>query len=278
MPVIVVTLDGDLVAPDGPTLRADDAIVSRGDGVFETLLVRGGRPCLLSAHLDRLATSAAIVGLPRPDLARWETAAASALARWDGDAEAVMRFVHGRGRGEVPVSFVTVSAVPARVAAARRDGVSVITLDPGPRSLAGAKSLSYAANSAALRHAERVGADDVVFVDAQGFVLEGPRSSVMIAPQLGTLLTPPTSMPILPGTTQRAVFDIAPGHGWQCAQQTIRVADIEAAQGVWLLSSVTLAARVHTVDATPLAPSPVAEEFANLVDEAVGVIPPNRAK
>jgi 4-amino-4-deoxychorismate lyase len=278
--VIVVTLDGDLVAAEAPTLPADDLLVTRGDGVFETLLVRGGRPCLLGAHLDRLADSASSTGLPDPDLAHWSAAAATALARWDGDGEAVMRLLYGRGRpgADAPTSFVTVSAVPDRVAAARRDGVSVITLDrglaadgaaAGPWSLAGAKSLSYAANSAALRHAERLGADDVVFVSSDGFVLEGPRSSVVMAPEIGTLLTPPTSMSILPGTTQRAVFGVAADRGWQCTYGPITVADLAAAQGIWLLSSVTLAARVHTVDDRGLAPSPIGEEFASLVDEAV---------
>jgi 4-amino-4-deoxychorismate lyase len=278
-PGIVVGLDGEVIALEEAVLCADDAVVTRSDGVFETLLVRAGRPCLLSAHLDRLANSAAITRLPEPDLARWRTTAATALRRWDGGGEAVMRFVYGRGRAgaAVPTAFVTVSAVPHRVATARRDGVSAITLDrgvradstPGPWSLAGAKSLSYAANSAALRHAERMGADDVVFVSSDGFVLEGPRSTVVIAPEVGVLLTSPASMPILPGTTQRAVFDAAAGRGWRCAHQPLRVADLLAAQGIWLLSSITLAARVHTVDRARMPPSPMADQFASLVDAAV---------
>jgi 4-amino-4-deoxychorismate lyase len=276
-PGIVVTLDGDVIAPGASALHADDLLVTRSDGVFETLLVRGGRPCLLGAHLDRLARSAASTGLPEPDLTRWRVAAAVALARWEGGDDAVMRFVLGGGRvGEAPTSFVTVSAVPDRVAAVRRDGLSVITLDrgtpaatSGPWSLAGAKSLSYAANVAALRHAERLGADDVVFVSSDGFVLEGPRSTVVVAPEIGTLLTPPASMPILPGTTQRAVFAAASERGWRCGYQPITVTDLIAAKGVWLLSSVTLAARVHTIDGRELDASPSAEQFAILVDEAV---------
>lgn len=268
LPVLVVTLDGDSVAPDAAVLHVDDAIVTRGDGVFETLLVRGGRPCLLGAHLDRLAVSAAITGLPAPDLTRWRAAAAAAVAGWEGGDEAVLRFVYGRGGPETR-AFVTVSAMPERVAGVRRDGVSAITLDPGPRPLAGAKSLSYALNTAALRHAAREGADDVVFVSSDGFVLEGPRSSVVIAPAIGHLVTPPPSTPILPGTTQRAVFEAASRRGWSCEERPLRIADLLAAQGVWLLSSITLAARVHTIDGTALHPSPIAEEFANLVDEAV---------
>ena len=50
-----------------------------------------------------------------------------------------------------------------------------------PWLLAGAKTLSYAVNMAALRHAERQGAGDVIFVSSEGNILEGPRSTVVIA-------------------------------------------------------------------------------------------------
>ena len=72
----------------------------------------------------------------------------------------------------------------------RRDGVSAVTLDRGlpangvdamPWLLAGAKTLSYAVNMAALRHAARQGAGDVIFVSSDGYILEGPRSTVVIA-------------------------------------------------------------------------------------------------
>ncbi|MGB8404818.1 MAG: aminotransferase class IV, partial [Mycobacterium sp.] len=44
-------------------MRADDPVFTRADGVFETLLVRAGRPCLLDAHLARLQASAVLAGL-----------------------------------------------------------------------------------------------------------------------------------------------------------------------------------------------------------------------
>jgi 4-amino-4-deoxychorismate lyase len=46
-------------------------------------------------------------------------------------------------------------------------------------------------------------------------------------------------------------------------------ADLVAAQGVWLLSSVTLAARVHTLDGESLRAAPMAADLAVLVDEAM---------
>ena len=270
---VVVTLDGAVVDTFAPAVYADDPMLLRGDGVFETLLVRDGRACLLGAHLARLATSAVITGLPAVDPIRWHAAIDTALATWTGDGDAVLRLVLGRGRHAAPTGFVTISAVPDRAVAARRNGVAAVTLErdaaPEPWSLARVKSLSYAVNAAALRHAERHGARDVVFVGSDGAVLEGPRSTVVIAIDDGTLLTPPASLPILPGTTVRALLDEAGDRGLPCGQRPIGQADLLAAQGVWLLSSVTLAARVHTLDGVALRPAPRALEMTALLDAAI---------
>lgn len=257
---VVVDLDGVVHGPATPLVRATDPVLTHGDGVFETTLLRAGHPCLLDAHLARLERSAAIAGLPRPDPARWQSAVAVAAAHWRGATEAVLRLVCGRG-----ASFVMVSEVPARARAARAAGLAAVTLDPGPRGvLAGAKSLSYALNVAALREAARQGAGDAIFVDATGRVLEGPRSSVVIA-QSEILLSPPPALPILAGTTVEALFRLAPRSDYR----ELTVADLVAAEGVWLLSSVTLSARVHTLDGVALPPAPAAGELARLVDRAV---------
>jgi 4-amino-4-deoxychorismate lyase len=49
----------------------------------------------------------------------------------------------------------------------------------------------------------------------------------------------------------------------------LKPADLLAAQGVWLVSSMTLAARVHTLDGRPLPPNRLAAEVAALVDAAI---------
>jgi 4-amino-4-deoxychorismate lyase len=275
-PEVVVALDGRARASGAAAVCADDPLFARGDGVFETVLVRDGRPCLLEAHLARLGSSAALVGLTPPEPARWRGAIDDAVGQWSSVGEAVLRMVHGRGRDGAMVGFVTVSPVPARVAAARRDGVSAVTLDRGvsvastaaPWSVAAAKSVSYAANVAALRQAARQGADDAVYLSSDGFVLEGPRSTVVVYAD-GAFLTPPTSLPILAGTTVAAFFAVARERGLACDQAMLRLTDIVAAQGLWLLSSVTLAARVHTLDGETLRAAKLAAEVAALVDTAV---------
>ena len=100
-PAVVVTLDGRLADPDEPLLHADDLAAVRGDGIFETLLVRDGRPCLLGAHLSRLSQSARMTDLPEPQLKRWRSAIEAAVERWNaaGGGEGVLRLVYSRGGG-----------------------------------------------------------------------------------------------------------------------------------------------------------------------------------
>ncbi len=294
-PGVVVTLDGQLQDPQTALLHADDLAVVRGDGIFESLLVRDGRPCLLEAHLARLIQSARMMDLPEPDLPRWRAAVATAASSWtdQGGQEGVLRLVYSRGRegGSPPTgaagpatsgtAFAMIGPLPGRVAAARTEGVAAMTLARGlptdgvadmPWLLAGAKTLSYAVNMAALRHAERHGAGDVIFVSSDGHVLEGPRSTVVIATEIDGrlgLLTPPPWYPILRGTTQQALFEVARNKGYDCDYRALKPADVIAAQGVWLVSSITLAARVHTLDGKPLRPSPMAAEVSELVDAAI---------
>lgn len=284
-PSVLITLDGEVRDPGAPQLCADDLAAVRGDGVFETLLVRSGRACLVQAHLNRLVRSAQMMDLPLPDLPEWRHAIEIAVQQWNSrtEAEGALRLVYSRGResGSPPTGYLMVNPLADRVAGVRRDGLAAVLLDRGlpvagitdmPWLLAGAKTLSYAVNMAALRHAAAAGADDVIFVSSDGYILEGPRSTVVIAVD-GTdrprLLTPPLSHPILCGTTQQALFDVAGTRGYECDYRALRPADLHVAQGIWLVSSITLAARVHTLDGRPLAAAPCAAEITELIDAAI---------
>ncbi|HET9875796.1 MAG TPA: aminodeoxychorismate lyase [Mycobacterium sp.] len=283
--VTIVTLEGRLVAPGIPLLHADDLAVLRGDGVFETLLVRDGAACLLDAHLRRLAHSAELMELPTPDLPAWARAVDMAVQHWTSGStgEGALRLIYSRGResGSEPTGYVMISPLPDRIAAARRDGVAAVTLDRGlsatggdamPWLLAGAKTLSYAVNMAALRYAAQRGADDVIFVSSDGYILEGPRSTVVIVQNAADntcLFTPPPSHRILHGTTQQALFDVAKAHGYDCDYRPLRRTDLFAAHDVWLGSSITLAARVHTLDGRVLAPGSPDAEVVELIEAAV---------
>ncbi|HAN99362.1 MAG TPA: 4-amino-4-deoxychorismate lyase, partial [Planctomycetaceae bacterium] len=54
--------------PEGPAVAVSDHGLTVGDGVFEAVKAVRGRPFALGRHLERLASSAAGLGLSAPNL------------------------------------------------------------------------------------------------------------------------------------------------------------------------------------------------------------------
>ncbi|MEU9808174.1 aminodeoxychorismate lyase [Mycobacterium sp. NPDC050853] len=280
---VLVTLDGKQHDPSVPLLHADELAAVRGDGAFETLLVRGGTVCKLEAHLDRMAVSAQAMDLSEPDRAAWRAAVEVGVEQWNSISceDAMLRLVYTRGResGGDATAYLTIAPVPERSLLARSDGISVIMLDRGlparpaeplPWLLSGAKTLSYAINMSALRYAEHQGVQDVIFVSSDGFVLEGPRSTVIVDTG-DALITPFPEHGILHGTTQRALFEVAGSAGIECRYAAVTPADLVAAQDIWMLASITLAARIHTLDGVARPAGPLAARLPELVDKAIAL-------
>lgn len=246
-----------LVDPAAAVFSAFDLGPARGDGVFETMLVRRGVALKPEAHLDRLARSAALMGLFSPPLADWARLI-DLLATTHADGEAALKVMLTRGIEGVSdhTAVGTLSPLAPDVLEQRRRGIAVVTLTLGlpadlratsPWLLGGVKYLSYAVNMAAQRHARALGADDAVFISLDGRLLEGPTSTIVWARD-GTLHTPPLEIGILPGTTQALLFTRADAAGLGTAMSLGTVADLHAADGVWLVSSVRGAAAVTSLD------------------------------
>jgi len=244
----------DVAAPQVSVL---DLAATRGDGIFEGISVGYGKPQAFEHHLQRFARSARMLDLPAPDLALWRQAVLAAIEKLEPGDEAwvktvMTRGVEGDGR---PTGWVyaTRSADFSRV---RADGVSVVLLDRGyrhdvaqtsPWLLQGAKTLSYAVNRSVFREANRRGADDVIFVSSDGYVLEGPTSNVVYR-RGNTLLTPGPGLGILDGTTQVNVFRYAESLGLTTGLELATPVHLAEADAVWLVSSVRLAVAVTAID------------------------------
>ncbi len=265
---LVGVLGSGRIEPTAALLRADDLGVLRGDGCFESIRVRpSGEPVDLAGHLARLASSAAALELPETDPARWRELAGELLAGWDRPGEAVLRLVLTRGveAGGPPTAFAVLAPVSAEQLRQRRDGVRAVTLSRGlaadatieaPWLLGGVKAISYAVNMAALRHARAAGADDVVFVSADGQLLEAPTAAVVWLTG-GVLATPPAApLGILDSITVRGLFAGAGAHGFGTEIRRGTPDDLHAADGVWLVSSIRLAAAVTELDGKPLRVDP----------------------
>jgi 4-amino-4-deoxychorismate lyase len=263
---VVAVLGRGVVPTQTPILRADDLGTLRGDGIFETMHVRGGRAWLLDEHLSRMAGSADRLDLALPDRSALAELAAQALAAWPAGAEGALRLVCTRGPetgGDVTV-FATVAPVAPSVLAARREGIAVASASVGfaadarqlaPWLLAGAKTLSYAVNMATMRWAAAQGVDDVLWVSSDGFALEGPTSTIVWL-DAGTLWTVPVvETGILAGTTARWLLDNAAMLGFAAGEQMITPRQLVDVDGVWLASSVRGLAEVRSIDGVARKPS-----------------------
>jgi 4-amino-4-deoxychorismate lyase len=251
--------------------------VLRGDGVFERFLVRAGQPRHLEDHLARMGRSAAMIELGVPGSAAWRAAVGAAIGAWTGPDEWEMRLVCTRGpeEGGPPSAYVLAQELSPSVLHQRREGVAVVTVERGlpcgltseaPWLLLGAKTLSYAVNMAVKRWAEAQGAQDAIFVGAQGEVWEAGTSAVVAA--FGRrLVSPPASIGILDSISTARLFRAARAAGWETAQEGLSVDDLFAADGVWLSSSLRFT-RVNTLDGKAMGPAPAHDELAALADRS----------
>lgn len=266
---------GHLVDATAPLINIEDQGLTRGDGVFETMLAANRSVRKLDAHLTRLAGSASLLSLPAPDADALRTAIATALdAAAPGPQtilgeEHTVKIIISRGTVEAgPHSWVTVAPSPAGTIAQREQGIRALLLPRGhdpaedsayPWLLAGAKTLSYAVNMSVLRYVQERGADDAIWVTDDRRILEGATSSVIVAKIEGdkkTLYTPEPNHGILPGTTQGAIFTAARAAGWELGYGPLYPQDLFEADGVWLASSVRLLAPLTHLNGTPIAQSP----------------------
>lgn len=283
--------------PALPMIFWDDAAVTRGDGIFESLLIRDGHPANLQRHMDRFQASARLLDLPEPSADNWIEATRQAVEEWsertDDDAKCVWTYTRGRESTGHPSAWLTITPIGEKVRQQRAKGVKVMTSprgftidtslpgvdeateggspEPAPWLTVGAKTLNYAANMAALRYARSQGFDDVIYVEpGTGRVLEGATSTVITVREGRKLRTPLPGGDILPGTTQASLFEYADDHGWRCKAKDMTVDRLLDAESVWLVSSVRVAVRVTEIDGREL-PAPANEkEIRALINAALG--------
>ncbi|GAB6896944.1 aminodeoxychorismate lyase [Kineosporia succinea] len=248
------------VLPVGtPVITATDLGITRGDGIFETVAIHDGYVHAAEAHLQRFARSARMLDLPEPDLDAYRDAVQAGIRELGPVKDAFAKYVLTRGEeySGVPGArgFVHLDVNPAW-SRERTTGISVVTLSRGyardiaetaPWLLQGAKTLSYAVNRSVLREAVRRGADDVLFTTTDGFLLEGPTSSVVLRLD-GIFVTTPPESGILPGTAQMDMLDLLAAEGFTTRIRDVTLDELAAADALWMTNSQRLATPVHTLD------------------------------
>jgi branched-chain amino acid aminotransferase len=259
----VVNLDGALLPPAEARVSVFDRGFLYGDSVYEVIRTYGGRPFEIGAHLARLGRSADRIGLAL----RWDARRTVAevdrtleasrgadppdpeAAPWNA-GERYVRVVMTRGAGELgldpalavdPRAIVIVTPLRGPPARAYREGVKLAVAGvrhapPGaadPSAKTGAR-VDYVL---AVRDARAAGAHEALLLDERGLVAEGASSNLFVV-RGGRIETPPLAAGILEGVTRGVVLGLSRALGIPAAEASLRPVDLEAAEEVFLTSTV----------------------------------------
>ena len=238
---------------NGALTEAEDAVVNVfdhgmtvGDGVFETVKVVDGVPFAMRRHLERLATSAAGLGLPEPDPAEVRAASAAVIAQAPVGLHRLRITYTG---GVSPLGSERGTAGPTLVVAmapaSPRAESTTVAVVPWPRNergaLAGLKTTSYGENVKALARAAGLGGSEAIFADTQGRLSEGTGSNIFVVVD-GELLTPSLATGCLAGITRALVLE------WTDAREVeVPFSVLDSADEVFLTSSIRDVQAVSTV-------------------------------
>jgi branched-subunit amino acid aminotransferase/4-amino-4-deoxychorismate lyase len=241
---------GGAARSDDEVPLASDRALLLGDGLFETVLVSGGRAVRLAAHLERLARSAERFAITLP-AGLEDTLAAAVPALWErerGPSRGALRITVSRGAGRglaVPagaaglvVSFARLPDAPLGEPAPPATAVILDAPRVDPRDpLAGHKVISAMHRVEARRAANAAGADIALLLTTDGDVCEADAANVF-AVLAGVVVTPPLDRGVLPGITRRACLDALAHEGRPCAERRLARNEIAVATEVFLTSSL----------------------------------------
>jgi len=280
-------VDGKLVPAGEATVDVRDRGFLYGDAAFETVRVYGGDVFEWEAHADRIARTCRTLGFeeampPRDDLRDrvLETAAANDLT----DAYARLSVTRGVQPGKLtpaPRVDPTVVVIVADLPRGGTEGESVwedpATLrtvqqrrPPDAALPAGAKTHNYLTGVLARLELRDAAADtdEAILRDTDGHVTEGATSNLFFVDS-GTLKTPSSSLPLLPGVTRSVVLELARQEGFPVETGRYGVSDLRAADEVFATNTTWEVRPVTDVDGATLEVGPMTRLLARLVDERV---------
>ncbi len=236
----------DIVQDDGTaTLGAADRGLHYGDGLFETIACRQGRPRFLAAHFERLALGCARLGFPALPRQPLEQAIAYAAAH-ESAPRSMVKLILTRGssseRGYAPPLVARPRCIvqaypwPADTELWREQGIaaqySPVPVTENPL-LAGIKHLNRLDSVLARASLAGSGCTEALLLDAGGAVVCGSMSNLFIA-RGRHLLTPMLDRGGIAGIARAAMQRAALALGWEVRECRLYPADIEAADEVFV--------------------------------------------
>lgn len=280
-------IDGELVPWERATVHVLSHSLQRGSLVFDYLSVhetpRGPAVFRLDEHVERFLCSTRLVGLPLELGAGVLRAAVLETVRANPGSRSVKMSAY------LPSIEVDVVPVDDHVS------VAIAAYDPGADILARKKvpvppfretlrlwlekerrnrrpdilapqakvAANYTSPMVAKWAARKRGYDEILLVDEQGFLAEGPTTNFFLVDQDGVLHTPPERT-VLHGVTRRSVIEIAEHDGRKVHQEPLTPGSLSGAAEAFLTGTTAGVWPVESVDGRPIgegAPGPVTSEL-----------------
>jgi para-aminobenzoate synthetase / 4-amino-4-deoxychorismate lyase len=213
-------------------------------GLFETLLIAGGRPIEQVAHFGRLAGSAR------------ELFGAELPASLPGDA---VRAAAGIELGRMRIDVVPDGA-GGLTHSIQAQAIDPTAFFPDWEHGEALRSVSAEGWSGAHKWSDRrwleqaeaeLGDELPLLVDAEGYALEAGRANIFIVAD-GALATPPVDGRILPGTARAATLGIAADLEIDATERPLPLTELHDADEVFLTSSVKGLRPVRYLDGSEL--------------------------
>lgn len=281
----VVYLNGRYVQAERAKVSAFDRGFSYGDGLFETIRAYAGWVFGLERHLARLKKGADQIGIPfEGDVDEWRQVMGELLRRNRLKApDASLRLTVTRGSDVLgsllppdapppPTLLLVAKPLDAGIAERQQVGIGAVTVHWGsPFNPLQIKSLDYLYNMLAMAQAHREGAQEALFVDRDGTIVEGTTSNVFSVSK-GMLTTPPESSGLLPGITREVVIDLAKKEGLILREAPLPLQDLLASEEAFLTGSLKEIMPLITVDGRTIGtgnPGPVTQHLQKRYRAAV---------
>ncbi|HHV81996.1 MAG TPA: branched-chain-amino-acid transaminase [bacterium] len=222
----IVYVNGEFVSTEEAKVSVYDRGLLYGDGVFEGIRAYNGRVFKLDEHIDRLYESAhsILIDIPLTKEEFKENLAETIRRNQLRDSyirPIVTRGIKGLGIDPWDAMSPTVIIIADKInlysSKMYEEGISAVcasTIRNNPNACnPQIKSLNYLNSALAKFEAYLAGADEALFLNPQGYVVEAAVDNLFIYTKEGVLITPPTYLGALRGITRDAVIAIARDKG-----------------------------------------------------------------
>jgi branched-chain amino acid aminotransferase len=269
-PIQQVWINGRMVPPESAQVSVFDRSFLYGDGLFETIGVRNGRPAFWNAHWERFTRGADFLGIRIGTGSAELRTAAEGLLAGNGVSRGVLRITLSRGcgtRGYSPRGAnepqLILAAFPdaGLQAAPRRLRLATASFRLGIEDpLTRVKSASKLLNVLARAEAEAAGADEALLLNTAGRMAEAGSGNLFWISG-DRIWTPSLQEGALPGIARGILQEIAPSLGLRPEETAAFPEALVTAESVGISSSAQGLAEVVSLDGRPLGTSPVTERL-----------------